>query len=175
MAWEPTYSVINARAIADNLLAYFETNQAAALTWAGGGSLKPFKKFSNSVGDRLKPVFPSIAFSDDNDAVDYTLDLPEGAYSLTFQLSIQNADPDTATTQARVYALAVLSMIRNCPPDTLAANTHTFERGNVLESMECGFDPIMAHENRQNDFLQVLQIRTVFKLQAEGLYAVTAA
>jgi hypothetical protein len=161
--WTPSYPVTNARAIAENLLAYFEANQADALVWAGG-SLKPLKKFSQSLADRTVPAFPSIAFSDDNDATDYaTSTAAQGAYSLTFEVSVQSLNGDTATTQARRYSLAIVSMIRNCPKATLIANTGCIQA--VVDTIEIGFDPIRAHENRKNDFLQVFQVRTTFILQ----------
>lgn len=169
MVWNPQYTVINSRAIADNLLTYFATNQADALTWAGGGSLKPFRKFSNSIANRAVPVYPAIAFSDDNDAVDYTGDVTEGAYSLTFEVSIDKATAndsnaaDTVVTDARLYAIAIVSMIRNCPLATLAANTGALAGGTVIETIECGFDPIRSNDAR-NEFLQVFQVRTVFRL-----------
>ncbi len=167
MPWTPKHTIIKARAIADNLLAYFEANQVDVLTWAGDGSLKPIKKFSNSVAYRAIPVYPSIAFSDDSDAVDYAGDLATGIYNLTFEVSIQNQDPDTAVIQARKYAAAIISMIRNCPPATLAANAGVKLEATYIDTIVCGFDPIKTND-MQNDFLQVFQIATVFNLMAEG-------
>lgn len=166
MVWSPSFAVINARAIPDNLFAYFATNQADALTWAGDSSLKPIRKFSASVANRAVPAYPSMAFSDDNDAVDYSGTVLQGAYSLTLEFSIQNQDPDTAVTQARKYAAAFVSMIRNCPQATYASGTGAVADQSVIDSIECGFDPIRSNE-KQNDFLQVFQIRVTYILQAE--------
>lgn len=168
MPWTPTYTTINARAIADNLLAYIQANQVDALTWAGGSSLIPIALFANSVAARDIPVYPSIAFSDDNDATDYTGDLGQGAYSVTFEVSVQSDDPDTAVVNARKYAKAIISMIRNCPKQTLAADSGAHANGAAIETIECGFDPIRTNTEIQNDFLQVFQIRTVFILSASG-------
>lgn len=174
MPWTPTRTVIYARAIPENLLTYFETNQADALTWAGGGSLKPIRRFGNSVANRAVPVYPSIAFYDDNDAVDYTTDLALAGYSCTFELMIAKAKADdadaanTVVTDARKYARAYLSMILNCPNATLAANTGTHANAATVETIECGFDPIRTND-KQNEFLQAVQIRATFRLQAAGI------
>ena len=168
MAWLPTYSVINARAIAANLLTYFEANQVDALTWANGAPLRSFQRIENSVGNMNLPVYPAIMFSQDNDAADYTETLPEGAYTVTFELMVTNPDPNVAVTQSRAYAKAVASMIRNCPQATYTANTGTLATAAVLTSIEIGFDPIKSNE-MHNDFLQQFQIRATYTLAASAI------
>lgn len=164
MAWTPANSVINARAIAENLLTYFEANQVDALSWANGGTgLLPFQRFENSVGNRNSPLFPAILFSDDNDAVDYAQTAPIGAYSVLFLVLIENQDANTAVTQARKYAVAIASMIRNCPPSTYAAGTGANANSSTIQSMEIGFDDIKANDE-QNDFLQQFEIRITYQL-----------
>lgn len=166
MPWTPEETVIHARAIPDNLFAYFAANQADAFTWAGDSSLKPVKKFSNSVADRTKPVYPSMAFVDDNDAADYAASTAtQGVYRVTFELSIQNQNADTAVSQARTYAKAFLSMVLNCPKATYAANTGALATASSVDLVECAFDPIRTND-KQNDFLQVFQIRVTYLLQA---------
>lgn len=150
--------------MAENLFAYFQTNQADALLWAHGSALKSFQQFSASVANRTLPVFPSIAFIDDADAQDFTGDgLLPGAYNLGFELMVQNQNPTTATTEARSYAAAVISMIRNCPTATLLADTGATTE--ILESIECGFDPIQTND-AQNDFMQQIEIRATYRLTA---------
>lgn len=167
MAWTPSYTVLKTRAIPSNILTYVidATRQADAITWAGGGSLKAFKTFSNSVANRTKPVFPSIAFSDDNDVQVFGDDLIEAVYSCIFEVSIQHSSPDTVVTNARYYAAALVSMIRNCPPATLAANTGADVYATVIEGVEVGFEQIKTNE-MQNDFLQQFQIRVTVRLSA---------
>lgn len=161
--WTPTQNTINARAIPDNLFAFFAANQADAFTWAGDGSLKPVKKFSDSVANRSAPVFPAMAFSDDADAVDYTGDVLDGAYQLTLEFMITNSDPDEAVRQSRIYAKAFVSMLVNCPDATLIANTGA--NTTVIEDVTVGFDPIRSDEE-QIDFMQLFQIRATIRLNA---------
>lgn len=159
-------TVITPRAVPVNLLTYVtdSTRQTDALTWAGDSSLKLIKKFSNSVANRAIPVFPSIAFSDDNDIQEFGEDVIQAAYSFTFEVSIQNADPDTAVTNARVYDKALRSMIRNCPDATIISGTGALP-GASLITIETGFEPIKTNE-KQNDFLQQFQIRVTYVLRA---------
>lgn len=162
MAWEPTNNVITARAIATNALDWLTdaTRQAEALTWADNTvSLKPILTYANSTAQRAVPVYPAIRFSDDNDLQDIGNDLIEAAYTFTLEVAVQSKVADTAVTNARVYAKAIVSMIANCPPSTLGANT-----GSTLvlvQTIETGFDPIKAGNGglAQNDFLQEFQIR----------------
>jgi hypothetical protein len=169
MAWTPTLNILTARAIPVNLLTYVTdaSRQADALSWAlGGGSISGYrliKTFSNSVANRTVPVYPSIAFSDDEDLQDFTGDTIEGAYSCIFEVSIQHANPDTAVTQARTHAKALCSMMVNCPEATLGANTGGTVAATKIQSIEVGFEQMKTNE-MQNDFLQVFQIRTVISL-----------
>lgn len=161
MAWTPTLAILTPRAIPTNLLTYVTdaTRQADALTWAGGTSLKAFKTFAQSVANRAIPVYPSIAFRDDNDVQEFDGDVISCAYSCVFEVSIQNASPNTAVTQARTYQDAICSMIANCPQSTLIANTNAVRA--TLVGLECGFEPIKTND-KQNDFLQVFQIRAAY-------------
>lgn len=169
MAWTPAHAIINTRAIAANLLTYFETNQVDALTWANGGTpLKSFQRIENSIGNMNEPVYPAIMFSQDNDVADYTETLVDGAYSVTFELMVTNSDPNTAVTQARVYEAAVKSMVRNCPQSTYTASTGALASSAVLRTLEAGFDPIKSNEMR-NDFMQQFQIRATYTLTASAL------
>src|SRR5438445_311569 len=124
MVYTPARSIITARAIADNLLEFITTpdTQDAALIWAGGVNYKHLKPLPSSIIDRTRPVFPSIAYLDDNDLQDLTEDIISGGYSLTFECSIQDTDPDRAVIKAKVYAKMVMSLIVNCPDTTLIAH-----------------------------------------------------
>lgn len=113
------------------------------------------------MANRTIPIFPSIAFSDDNDEQAFNGDIIEGLYSCTLEVSIQNASADTASTNARIYQKAICSMIANCPTSTLITNTGATNA--VLLGLECGFEPIKTND-MQNDFLQVFQIRASYSL-----------
>lgn len=165
-AWTPSFAVINSRAIAENLLTYFEANQVEAILWAHGSALKPIARFENSRANINLPVYPAILFSDDNSIVDYAQDAPIGSYSLTFDVMTQHATPATAVMQARSYETAIASMIRNIPNATLYANAGTAVNSNALQTVEVGFEQIKANE-AGTDFMQQFQIRATYLLQAE--------
>ena len=162
MVWTPNRAIISARAIPENLLTYVTdaTRCRDTLDWALGSSTastyKLLQKYTTSVLARSTPVFPSIAFQDDTDGQDLSGDNIVGIYSVLFEVSIQNASADTATTQARVYSKAIKSMIANCPVSTLTSGTGA-TNAQVL-SLETGFLPIKTNE-KQNDFLQQFQVK----------------
>lgn len=166
MPWTPLTKIIVSQTIATNLLAYFAVNQADAILWAHGSALRLVQKFSDTVANRAVPVYPAVAFSDDNSAIDYTETQAIGAYSVVFEFMVESANPDTAISEARSYAKAFASMILNCPKAILVANTGAYAPSTVLQTMEIGFDPIKTNE-QQNDFLQMFQIRTIFELLGE--------
>ena len=89
----------------------------------------------------------------------------QAAYSFTFEVSVQNADPDTAVTNARVYDKALRSMIVNCPSSTLGTNTGAVSDTATVQTIETGFEPIKTNE-KQNDFLQQFQIRVTVTMEA---------
>lgn len=162
MAWTPVNKVINTRALASNILTFIAANQTEALAWANGASgLIGFQDINASVANRSNPVFPAIALRDDDDAADYTGDILEPAYSATFEVMIENPLPAVAVTKARVYSLALSSMLRNMTNAQLISGTTA--QAAVLISIETGFEQIQANE-QQNSFLQVFQIRATYRL-----------
>jgi hypothetical protein len=163
MVYSPELHNIYSRAVVDNLFGYWATTQADALTWAGDGSLKAIKKFSDSVANRSVPVFPAASFSDDSEAVDYAGDVITALYQPAFEFMVTNSDPDEAVRQSRIYAKAFTSMILNCPKTTLLASTGATV--SILEDMTVAFDPIRADEE-QVDFMQLFQIRPTFRFTA---------
>lgn len=164
MAWTPTYNTLNLRAIASNLMTYFDANQDAALKWANDGTpLKKFGELAVRVQDIDKPLFPALQFSDDDDAVDYTGDLAVGAYAVTFEGLIQNAKPDKATLEARKYVKAIVSMIREIPAATIATGTGATTGTIVLQQIETGFAVIKKHID-VNSFLQEFKVKATFSV-----------
>ena len=102
MPWTPTYTTIKSRLVASNVLTYITdaSRQADAYTWAGATGLKVIKTISNSVASRTTPVYPAIAFSDDNEAQTFEDDITIAAYSFIFEVSVQNSSPTAAVTNA---------------------------------------------------------------------------
>ena len=167
MAFDPQFAIVTPEAIPDNLLAFIAdaTRQKEALTLAGLSSLKLIKNRTSTVANRLNPVYPSIAFVDDNDAADYAEDVIQSAYSATFEVSIQHKNPDVAVSQARIYRRALKLLIRNIPDADVLTDTGCTTA--VLQTMEGGFDAIKTNE-KQNDFLQTFQLRMTYTLTASA-------
>jgi hypothetical protein len=162
MAWTPTYNTLNLRAIASNLMTFFNTNQDEALKWANDGTpLKKFGELAVRVQDIDKPLFPALQFSDDDDAVDYSGDISVGAYSVTFEGLIQNAKPDKATLEARKYSKALVSMIREIPDADIVEDTGAVVV--VLQQIDTAFEPIKKHKDI-NSFLQEFKVKATFSV-----------
>jgi hypothetical protein len=167
MAWTPTNKVINTRIVASNILSFIAANQTEALTWANGATgLIAFQDINDSVANRSNPIFPAIALEDDDDETDYTGDILQPLYRVKFEIMVQSADPSAAVTKARIYDLAVKSMIRNMTAAELTDGLTDINA--VLLAVESGFEPMQANE-QQNSFLQVFQIRATFRLTGAAL------
>lgn len=167
MVWTPQFSIIKARAVVPNLLTYFQAHQADALLWAYGSALKPFQQFSDTVANRSAPVFPSIAFKRDSSRTTYGNDTQLTEYSVVFEMVIENQAPNLATSQARAYRDAVISMITNCPDATLGANTGCLKP--MITEVADNFDEIQANAPK-NDFFQEIEIGTTISLQT-GIFS----
>lgn len=169
MAWQPKNKVISARAIPQNLLTFVlnESRQKDALVWAGGSGLKVIRTLEQRIATPSQPLYPAIAFVDDNDEQDFTKgDNIAAVYSMTFQIGIQNSDKNKALEQARIYSKALNSMIANCPNETVLTGTGAYDA--ILISLETGFLRIKAGKDgtAANDFLQEFQIRVAYALMA---------
>lgn len=168
MAWTPTFSVVNSRAIAENLLTYFEANQVETLLWAHGSALKPIARFENSRANVNEPVYPAILFSDDNEQIEFGNDLLTAAYSCLFLVMVQNASATTATLHARSYSKAILSMIANCgsaDADDLELNVGCTPNTITLQNAQVGFDQIKSND-AGNDFMQQFEVRATYTISA---------
>ena len=163
MTWTPTIAVLAPRAIPVNLLNYATDadRQQEALEWAGDGNLKLIREYSKSIAARLSPIYPSVAFAQDDDAQNAGAEQLTGAYSVTFEFSVQNANPDTAVEQAEIYDLAFRSMFRNCPKETVLTGTDA--TAITMQLIETSFEPIKTND-KQNDFLQQFQVRLTYTL-----------
>lgn len=164
MAWTPTKAILKPRVLAENVLSYIQTNQADAILWANSNTaLRSIMKFGDSVANRLIPVYPSMYFSDDNDAQDLSEDVITSLYTPIFEVNVQSTTPDEALRQARIYWVAIASMMVNMPMSSKTANTGAKDAD--LLGLETGFLQIKSNE-AQNDFLQTFQIRASYQLRA---------
>ena len=161
--WTPAEPVIEARTIGENLLAYIEANQVDALLWAHGAALKPLARIENTVGGNA-PVYPAIFETDYTGVNDTGESYNRGASSVTFDIWITDATAATAKDQARSYAKAVKSMIRNCPNATVFAGTNTVAATSVLLTIEDTFPALEVHDNG-NSYLQRIQVRASYQLE----------
>ena len=161
-----TFKVTTPSAIPVNILTFIttEADQVEALTKFGGSGLRSLKTPSQTVANRAIPVYPSIAFSDEDDATDYTGDIAPSVYTTAFEGNVQSSDPDTAIAEARIYLAAVKWMAINC--DTMLTNTGMTSA--ALQTLEGKMLPIKSNE-QQNDFLQQFQVQVTWLLTA-GAY-----
>jgi len=164
MTWTPTINVLRSRAIAENLLAYIEAQQADAILWANTTPIRTIQQFSDSVANRTAPIYPSIAIRSTEDAQVFGEDVHSGAFKVTFEIIVENAVPDTAVSEAKVYDTAIKSIIANVPHSTIAANTGAVVGSIVLEDMTSEFEDIKSND-QQNDFFQPLTISASYTLR----------
>jgi len=164
MPWTPAEKILNARAVAENLLLYIEANQADALLWAHGSALKSLVRLETSIAEKNVPVYPCIQFLSDNSAESFQQTFIDGAYSAAFEITVQNPSPSELLAQARSYDKAVRSMIRNCT--TFTTNTGAGANQSALLTIETGFDPQQMNK-AATQFYQEWQVRATYTLTGE--------
>ena len=165
MAWQPKTKIVTPSAIADNLLAFIKLRIGEALVWAGGSgsSLKELLNVAETVAIRDKPIYPYIAFSDDNSISPLENDVNPTGYSVVFEIATTSNLPAQALADARIYERAVKSLIADCPPEVLLENTNALIGRDFLTQFEVGYEEIRKHDT-QEFYNQTLQIRATFKL-----------
>jgi len=161
MSWTPTGKVINTRLIAANILTFIAANQVEALAWTNA-TLIPFQDIKDSVANRTNPVYPSIALRDDNDEGSYDGDFLQIAYRATFEAVIENPNPSIAVQNARLYNLALCSMLKNMTLTDLKTGINNVSSID-LKTMETGFDEIKANP-QQNSFAQFFEVRVTYQI-----------
>lgn len=163
MVWSPTIAVTESRAIAENLLTFFEANQADAILWANGSALRPIQRFENSVANRNLPVYPAVTFIQDVDETVYDEDIEASIYTVNFLLMVTGPVPATVVSEARKYTKALESMIVNCPAATLGANTGAVTGTVKAARPESQFNEIKTN-GLNNDFMQEVVISVKVQL-----------
>lgn len=162
MTYSPKFAVLNPRKIGSNILAYIEANQGDALTYLES-DIKPIKRFSLSVVDKTKPIFPRLAVISDDDQVEYGNDVITGGYTATFELIVSNPVPADAIANAKVLLLMICSLILNIPTADLIAGTEALDV--VPEQIETAMGEIGGNEvDNPTNFFQVCQIRAAFSV-----------
>lgn len=170
MAWTPTVKVLNLRAIADNLLDYWMTNQADAIPWAAtqlayADPIPLLKNFLDSAAFLAEkgPIYPAVAFASDADAADYSDTTVAGGYILRFDTMVTGEDPELIVRQARVYALALLSMMLNCPKATLVDRAGVTADKTKIEDSVIEFGEMLSN-NEQTAFMQRFELQATVRV-----------
>lgn len=163
MSWTPAKQVLDLTPIADNLLGYFEAQQAGALSWAGASG--EFQKFYTNSGGRLQTMFPSLMILTQECEVDLSGDILKGEYQLVLEGTVSGPDTDELVLESKKYALAVESMLMNIPTAIMAASTDI--TGMALTEQATVFDMVRGLV-KVSGFVQVFQIRSKFVFIAEA-------
>jgi len=166
MAWTPTINVLRSRQIAENILAYIATNQADAILWANGTAIRTLQQISDSVANRVNPIYPSIAIRDSEDGQIFGNDIHDAAFNVVFEVVAESPVPATAVAEAKVYDTAIKSMIANISAATIAADTSAIVGTIVLQEILSKFEDIKIND-AQNDFFQPLTITASFTLKVQ--------
>ena len=166
MSYSPTKRVMHAPQIAANLLTFIKANNADAISWAISQlgltlTLPELKDVSDSIANRANPVFPSIAFSDDNSAARTDNDTNKNAYSVMFEVMVVSPDANQAVINARVYEMAIIQMINDIPKSDLLNKTNAAPAAITLEGWDVGFDKIKRH-GTQEVYMQKFQVKAIY-------------
>jgi len=165
VAWTPRYKVLSLREIANNLVTYWKANQEEVFEWAGDADLPLIKEFSDSLNED-NTGFPAVALQNDVDAQDFITKGTEinAGYQPSFSLMVVGPDPNECVRQARLYVLSLSSMMVNCPPATLLANTGADLKEAVVEDITASFLEMMINEDK-TDYLQRVDIQATIRVK----------
>jgi hypothetical protein len=165
MAWTPQYKVIDQRLLAENLLAYMETNQTDALTWANeGAGLSDFQRFYTNASGRLQTISPCLMIL--GQQVETNLeDSLQSDFRLVLEGAVSGPDTDELVANAKRYAMAVESMAVNIPSATLVANSLHYHNAYVTE-----LNTVQDVVTRiSSGFLQVFRTTVNYRVEASGV------
>jgi hypothetical protein len=160
MVYTPTVNVFDERPIKDNLIGFFEDNQADALLWANNGvALPSIAKFHRN--PRLVTVFPALSLLQTSHKSDYE-DLLPVDFEILLELAIVHGNQDELTIRAPKYALALESLLVNMPQTTLMENS-IIEAPAFTTGVEVTFNVQGKYKNK---FIEVFQMRAAWKITA---------
>ncbi len=165
--WEPQFAVMDKRFLASNLLTFIKANQGAALKFFNDNqALAGFVQFSDSVANRAKPKYPSLAVTAESFTDRSTGDLLEIDYLVrlegAFLGNLQTVESLAQT--ARIYGCAVESMMVNIPKNSLVAGANQAIQMNPAEN---DLDlPQMRENTAQTEFLQKFVVQVKYELRA---------
>ena len=165
MAWTPRYKVLSLREIANNLVTYWKANQEEVFVWLGDSELPLIKEFTDSLNED-NTGWPAVALNNDVDAQDFVSKGTEinAGYQPSFALMVVGPDPNECVRQARLYTLGLSSMMVNCPPETLLANTGANLKEAVVEDITASFLEMMISEDKV-DYMQRVDIQATIRVK----------
>jgi hypothetical protein len=132
LTWTPQHSATDVRAIAGNLITFFETNQSGAFEWARSGGGLPALTFYRTAQSRIETNFPHFGLVGRRVEIDDADDGLRITYTLTFELEIAaeftKEQKKAALVQLQAdtdsYVYAIESMYLNIPNATLFTGIH---------------------------------------------------
>lgn len=166
MSYEPALQVMDTRSFAENLLAFIEDNQKAAIEWASDEPLAPIAKFYASAAGRLTTVFPCLMVTKRSQATT-TEDMLQTAFSIDLELMVSGKDADAVTEASQCYAMAIESLIQNAKVEDLTADSELRIRG-TLDTLETDFDVLRGLNASGSHFMQITNFRAVWILSASA-------
>lgn len=160
--WQPAVNVFDERQVKDNLIAYFQANQADALAWANeGNNLQAIKDFHRS--PRLVSVFPALTFIQTNHRSTFD-DVLGIDLEILFEAALVNGNQDVLSDISSKYSMALESMLSNMPETT-------FNEGSIINtkaylvSLNTVFD---VQGKFKSQFIQVFQTLALWRVEASA-------
>ena len=172
MAWTPQKNVVDLTKIVDNLLAYIEQNDDAALLWANDNAeaLPEFAKLYSNASGRLGTIFPSIMVltqADEGEESEWQGgDVLLTGLQLTFEVTLTGSKADELVLTTKKYERALKSMLVNCPPATLYADSSIVDA--FMKQIGTKFD-ILRGQKTANSYLQIFQTTVLYALVTERM------
>lgn len=163
MTYTPVQNVVDVRSLKDNMIAYFEATQVAALRWANGdvAGLPSIAKFHKSI--RLTTVFPALTILQLSHRTDYE-DILNIDLNALFQFAAIHGNQDTLADRSTKYSMALESMLANMPKTTFNTGSILTFNANALE-METVFD---LQAKYKTQFIQVFETQVRWSLTAQA-------
>lgn len=166
MTWAPTKKIADTRFLGQNVLNFVVANQGDALVWANGASLKPMKPLPDALADITKPIFPLLTIVSENDGTEFSGDILQSIYQITFLVEIEGKIAAAVPPIAEKYKHALESMLLNIDKTSLFSGVSGLSTFAVV-SIETEFQALQKNK-MQNQFFQIFQTKVVYLLTGEA-------
>lgn len=166
MAWTPKINVIDARKLDANILAFIEANQVEAMIWANGGIvLKVFQQLSNSIANRSKPIYPSLAIFSESTATQFDGDILRCVYQLRIESVIYSNVAAEAAGLSKIYGHALESMLGNVTGAVLTGGAASMTAS--LERLDTNYTDLKWTKGTSN-FYREIETRATYSIQGQA-------